>query len=84
MARIVDAVTGEEVSLVVSEGKKWRAVLGVDLDHVARLLGTAGKGKREQERHAEERRRHRRALALGRHRENLFLPVLCETLPSIS
>jgi Bifunctional DNA primase/polymerase, N-terminal len=68
MARIVDPVTGEilpALALVAAEGKQWRAVDGVDLDRVALVLGTAGKGKRQREQHRQERRAHQRALLRG-------------------
>lgn len=65
MSRLVDAVTGEYLALVErAEGNNWRAVEGVDLEHVARVVRTAGAGERQRQRHAAERRAHKRALAL--------------------
>lgn len=66
MARIVEPVTGEIVlTMVEREGEKWQALPGVDLDHVARVTGTAGKGKAQRARHRQERQSHRQALARG-------------------
>lgn len=68
LARIVDPVTGEispDLALVQAEAGQWRAVPGVDLDRVALVLGTAGKGKAQREAHRRERAAHRRQLSKG-------------------
>jgi len=65
MARIVEPVTGEimaGLALVRHDDGKWAVVEGVDLDRVAKMLGTAGKGKRQREGHRAERRAHGKAL----------------------
>ena len=62
MAKLADTVTGEFIPMVEKIGDQWRALDGVDLDHVARVVGTAGAGKRQQEKHKQERSDHRRAL----------------------
>lgn len=62
MAMLADTVTGEFIPMVEKIGDQWRALDGVDLDHVAQVVGTAGAGKRQQERHRQEQRAHRRAL----------------------
>jgi hypothetical protein len=66
MARIVDTVTGEVAAVVECHGEKWRALPAVDFDAVARILGTAGRGQRQRERHATERQDRRRDLKPGR------------------
>jgi hypothetical protein len=66
MARIVDTVTGEVAAVVNFDGEKWRALPAVDFDAVARILGTAGRGQRQRERHATERQDRRRDLKPGR------------------
>ena len=62
MAKLADTVTGEFIPMVEKIGDQWRALEGVDLDHVARVVRTAGAGKRQQEKHRQERSEHRRAL----------------------
>jgi hypothetical protein len=69
MSRLVDTVTGEFIPMVEKIDGQWRALDGVDLDHVALVVGTAGAGERQQERHSQERRAHRRML--GRWRDQL-------------
>jgi len=66
MAHIVDADTGEVLRLVEADGDGWRACTDVDLDAVARAVGTAGTGERQKAQHAEERRGFRRAVAAAR------------------
>jgi hypothetical protein len=67
LARVVDSGTGEIVArLVESDGDQWRALPGADLDRVARVLGTAGKGKAQREAHRRERTAHRRMLRAGK------------------
>mgnify|MGYP001573380205 CR=1 FL=1 len=71
MARIVDPVTGEVAEMLAcDDGGAWHVCAGVDLDHVARLLGTSGAAKRQRARHADDRKAHRRSLALGRKKES--------------
>jgi hypothetical protein len=41
------------------DGKTWQA-LPADLDRLALILGVAGKGRLQKERHAKERRTHNR------------------------
>lgn len=69
MARLVDHKTGEILSMVVllptAEGEKWHALKNVDLNRVAIVVGTNGKGEKQQLRHAEERREHSRSLMAG-------------------
>ena len=64
MAKLVDSSTGEVLSLVAVEGDKWHAING-DLDLIAQIIGTAGLGKRQREKHRAERRAHRRSLLIG-------------------
>jgi len=53
------------LDMVKTEGDAWRAC-PVDLDRVARLLGTAGAGERQKAKHAADRRNHRETLKQGR------------------
>jgi hypothetical protein len=66
MAAIVDSHTGECLPMVASGdgGKTWHA-LPADLDNLALVVGSAGLGKKQRERHAQERRNHKRQLARG-------------------
>jgi len=64
MARIVESETGEIMKMVEQDDAgKWRAVDGVDLDKIAKALGTFGGNAWQKKRHAEERRAHREQLA---------------------
>jgi hypothetical protein len=62
MAGMMDPVTGECLPMVENNGDQWRAVQGVDLDHVAMIVGTAGIGKKQRDQHNRERWAHRRSL----------------------
>ena len=64
MTGLVDSITGEIIDMVEGDGKNWRA-LDVNLDYVAQLIGTAGYGKLQWEKHSKERRLHRWALTRG-------------------
>lgn len=60
MAKIVDTYTGELLPMVeTKDGKTWQA-LPADLDRIALILGQAGQGRKQKERHAQERRKHNR------------------------
>ena len=65
LSRIVDLSTGEIIEMVIKIEKKWY-VNEVDLDQIAFLLGTAGKGRKQMDKHREERRLHRKSLIRGR------------------
>jgi len=63
MARIVDNSTGEIVAMVKrDDAGKWHAVDGVDLDAIARMLGTFGGNEWQHAQHERERREHRERL----------------------
>jgi len=63
MARVVDDSTGEILAMVEQDdGGKWRARDDVDLDRIAKALGTFGGNAEQKRRHAEERRAHRESL----------------------
>jgi len=62
MSKLVDSTTGEVISMVENQGDTWHA-LAVDLDFIAALVGTAGAGNQQIEKHQRERRAHRLALA---------------------
>lgn len=51
---------------IVGRGAVWHAVDGVDLDQIAREVGTRGAGDRQRAMHARDRRAHRRELERGR------------------
>ena len=58
MSKIVDSGTGEFLPMIASDdGKTWYA-LDSDLDKLALILGSAGKGRKQKEQHKEERRSH--------------------------
>lgn len=65
MSNLVDLTTGEIVCMVKHSNKMWQAI-EVDLDHIAQIVGTAGTGKQQQQRHQRERARHKRQLLAGR------------------
>ena len=67
MAGIVDSVTGELMPMVEDNAGQWHA-LPVDLEQIAEIIGTAGAGARQKERHAKERRAHRRGLEVGKNK----------------
>ncbi len=66
MAGLVDYVTGELTPMVQVNGALWSACEGVDLQHIAEVVNTAGMGKRQHEKHELERRAHRRDLPRGK------------------
>ncbi len=61
MQNLTDQMTGEILPMVelrpTAEGEKWHA-LDVDLDAVATAVGTFGKGDKQKQKHAKERRLH--------------------------
>jgi hypothetical protein len=61
MSEIIDPHTGEVIEMVSElEGGVWQAH-EVDLNQVARLVGTAGTAQRQRKMHEVERQQHRRA-----------------------
>lgn len=66
MLKIDDPLTGEFLPMVASNDGKIFHALHVDLDRIARAVGTAGAGERQQKEHAKERRLHARSLYRGR------------------
>ncbi len=60
MANITDPATGELHPMVRFVGGKWHA-LPVDLDEIARYVGTAGKGVEQKEQHKYDRQRYQRS-----------------------
>lgn len=69
MSGLVDVITGEICSMVQKDENGFWIGREVDLDHVAKIVGTAGKGKAQRIKHEKERFLHRQALANGRRRE---------------
>ncbi len=51
------------------EDGKWKPCAGVDLNKVAKAVGTNGAGKRQHEKHLAERRMHGRDLLIGATKE---------------
>jgi hypothetical protein len=83
MSRLVDEATGEMFNLVKKDGKQWRAFPDIDLEQVARIVGTAGKRERQKKQHEEERRKWRKYLGAIRERKNnvknaCFPPCGCQ------
>ena len=62
MANVTNCDSGDVIIMVETVGNKWRARSGVDLDAVARAVGTAGAAERQKQQHAAERARHREQL----------------------
>jgi predicted transcriptional regulator len=67
MAKITDRKTGEVISMVEfsTSEQRWRA-LEVDLDLIARIVGTDGAGVKQKRLHEQERRAHSLSLLMGR------------------
>jgi hypothetical protein len=78
MAHIVDGATDEVVSMVERDGSKWRACNEVDLDAIARMVGTHGASERQRKQHAEERAKRRTLFERGKQREQRFGQVATE------
>jgi DNA-binding MarR family transcriptional regulator len=64
MSRIADPRTGEIIAIVHRDGNKWRARADVDLDYIARCVGTQGKAERQRTQHARERKDFRARVKL--------------------
>jgi hypothetical protein len=60
MSGIVDSRTGEMLPLVEKKNGLWSALPGVDLDRIALILGTAGRGRRKRAQYERERAQYRR------------------------
>lgn len=65
MANLVDATTGEIISMVNQVGDEWEA-LEVNLDYVALIVGTAGKGAAQRKQHKQQRERFKQQLLVQR------------------
>ena len=61
IAGIEDIQTGELIRMVVKRDQKWHR-LEVDLERVAEIIGIAGIGQQQREKHRKERERYRRIL----------------------
>ena len=59
MSNLIDMRTGEIVSMVDFDGDKYSPVNNIDLDYIAKLLGTKGMGERQKARHDKERMEHK-------------------------
>ena len=70
MSNIIDFGTGEILHMVEKDGSCWR-VVETDLNKIALLVGTAGKSRKQIEKHNSERQSHRRYLRfLKNHKAN--------------
>lgn len=65
MAKLADKLTGEYLPMVASDDGEIYRPLPVNLDRIAHVIGTAGKGREQRKEHAKERRLHRRSLEDG-------------------
>lgn len=63
ITRIVDGVTGELIEMVGCDGEKWYAK-EVNLDYLAKMIGTFGAKQRQIKKHKHERKLHRRSLIM--------------------
>lgn len=66
MSKLSDSQTGEYLPMVESSDGKIYHSLPANLDRIAHIVGTAGKGIRQKKEHLKERRLHRKSLDLGR------------------
>jgi hypothetical protein len=74
MRNFVDPLTGEYLPMVTcDDSNRWHA-LPVDLDQVARVVGTSHRGERQRAQYAEERQAHWRALLRGQRNSALGAP----------
>ena len=62
-SKVIDRLTGEIIEMVSEEDGKWHAN-PVNLNDVAKIMGTYGARGRQQRRYAKERRDHARELEL--------------------
>jgi hypothetical protein len=62
MSSLIDLRTGEIVSMVLCDGKKYSLVNEIDLNYIAELLGTKGMGEQQKARHERERMEHKAIL----------------------
>jgi hypothetical protein len=83
MTGIIDSVKGEIVDMVEFDGKYWHAI-DVDLDLVAKLIGTSGDGQRQKEKHERERKLHRCSLLYGQTQRNMSCRSLHEAPQNVS
>ena len=70
MSKIIDARTGEVISLVESMDGIWSATSSVDLNRIALILGTAGIGKRKREQYRREQLEHKNDLKAFQKEQN--------------
>jgi hypothetical protein len=66
MENVVDPFSGEYLPMVARDEHEMYRSLPVDLDRIARAVGTAGAGERQHIEHAKERRMHSMSLLKGR------------------
>jgi hypothetical protein len=66
MMNLVDPLTGECLSMIASDDNETYIALPVDLDRIAKIVGTAGIGERQRKEHAKERYLHALGLAKGK------------------
>jgi predicted transcriptional regulator len=59
MSEIIDLTTGKALELVTKRGKRWHIATEVDLEAVARAVGTHGAREKQKVKHRIERIKHR-------------------------
>lgn len=63
MSGILDTITGELIAMVErGDDGKWSAKTDFDMDYLAEVVGSAGKGFEQRRKHDDERRRHYKQL----------------------
>ena len=61
MTGLIDSVTGEMIDMVWFDGNKWHKK-DVDLNNIAKLVGTSGKANLKRAKHLRERKDHKKSL----------------------
>jgi predicted transcriptional regulator len=68
MSNIIDIRTGEIISMVLLDGERYQAQEDINLDYIAELLGTKGKGEVQKRQHIREREEHNRQITRITHK----------------
>ena len=69
LARLADPMTGEYFPMVTINEEKKYSLLPSDLNQIARMIGTSGKGEKQKHKHEKDRRLHARELEHGRNKQ---------------
>ena len=70
MSKIIDLSTGEIINMVEKDGLCWRA-LETDLNHISLLVGTAGIGRKQVDKHKSQRKSYRKSIRFKRKMKSL-------------